>query len=106
MDGDEPCPPGIIKSRILAGIGAETDIYSGLGDSYYRPPHQSVAQVIDDIFEFRNRLVHGAWAPSAWVQPTSNSAFGSTWLARTDVPALRRQAGTLRAGLKKKLSAL
>lgn len=102
-DGDEPCDPKVLKQRILQSIGADTDIYAQIEHrSLYAPKPLPVKEVIDNMFELRNRFVHGAWAPRAWLDTPMRKGISDRPLTLVDV--LREAAGfILRAGIKKKL---
>jgi hypothetical protein len=102
--GEEPSPLSVIKERILESLGPVTDIYSDFERrSHYAPNPVFVKDVLDNMFELRNRFIHGAWAPKSWLDRPMRRAISGGTLALPDV--LREAASfILRAGLKKLLS--
>jgi hypothetical protein len=101
--GDEPCSFEVIKERILQSVGPDTDIYEEAeGRAIYAPNALLVNDVIDKMFELRDRFVHGAWAPKSWLDKPMRSKISGGSLTLPDV--LREAASfILRTGIKKKL---
>lgn len=104
-DGDEPCSRDTIKSRILDSVGHNTDIYSEFEDrNLYAPDPVFVKDILDKMFELRDRFVHGAWTPKSWLEKPKRRAISGGLLTWPDV--LREAASfILRTGVKRKLLA-
>ncbi len=106
-EADEPCPVAELKQRILRSIGPRTDIYRELqGEekrSFYAPtPTLLVKDIIDEMFQLRNRFIHGVWAPQPWLEKTMRKSLSSRPLTLPDV--LREAASfILRTGIKNTL---
>jgi hypothetical protein len=102
-DGEEPCALELIKKRILDSVGPNTDIYSGFeARSLYAPDPLFVKDVVDRMFELRDRFIHGAWAPKVWLDRPMRKAISGGPLTLPDV--LREAASfILRTGIKRKL---
>jgi hypothetical protein len=101
-DGDVPRPGKVIKERLLESIGRKADIYQDV-EAPYRPEPIEVQRILDEMFQLRNRLVHGAWAPVPWLQKIIRKDISGAAVALPDV--LREAASfILRTGLKKTLS--
>jgi hypothetical protein len=101
-DNEDPCPPGAIRERILEDIGPDTDIYEGRYRPSSNPKPVLLGQVLDNLFELRDRLIHGAWAPKSWFETTVRIDVAGAPVALPD--ALREAASfVLRSGLQKKL---
>jgi hypothetical protein len=102
-DGDEPCTLNTIKSRIVESVGPNTDIYTEFeGRSLYAPNPVFVKDILDDMFELRDRFIHGAWTPKSWLDKPKRNAISGGLLNWPDV--LREAASfILRTGIKKKL---
>jgi len=102
-EGDEPCTVNTIKSRIVESVGPNTDIYSQFeARNLYAPDPVFVKDVLDDMFELRDRFIHGAWTPKSWIDKPKRKAISGGLLTWPDV--LREAASfILRAGIKKQL---
>ncbi len=62
----EPNSQSELISRIGECIGADTDLYAESAmSSYFENSPRTVREMISDLFELRNRLVHGLWVPSS-----------------------------------------
>jgi len=98
-NGDEPSRPEQIKQRIIDTIGQETDIYKDFKNrDLYAPDPLRVSEVLDSMFEMRNRLVHGSWVPADWFHKTIRQSISSQSLTLADI--LREAASfILRNGL-------
>jgi hypothetical protein len=99
--GDEPCGLDEIKARILRSVGPDTDIYEGMeGRWMYAPKPLLVKDVLDNLFELRDRFIHGAWAPKSWLEKSMRPAISGRPLTLPDV--LREAASfILRIGIQK-----
>jgi hypothetical protein len=101
--GDEPCAVDTIKKRIAEVVGLDTDIYAEFEqrDLYATKPVK-VGEVLDEMFELRNRFVHGAWVPKSWFDRQGRMAISGAPLTIADV--LREAASfMLRAGIRNRL---
>jgi hypothetical protein len=99
----EPCTYEVIKERILESVGPDADIYAeSVGRALYAPNALFVSDVVDKMFELRNRFIHGVWAPKSWLDKPMRNAISGGSLTLPDV--LREAASfILRTGIKKKL---
>jgi hypothetical protein len=103
-EDEEPCSDGMLRERIVQDIGPSTDIYEGRYVHPAAPGPERLSQALDDLFELRDRLVHGAWAPKSWFEKTVRLDITGTPVSLPD--ALREAASfILRTGLQKKLLA-
>jgi hypothetical protein len=101
--GDEPCDVETIKARVADVVGLNTDIYEEFDqrDLYAAKPVR-VGDVLDQMFELRNRFVHGAWVPKAWFDQNVRMAISGGTLTTADV--VREAASfVLRSGIRHKL---
>src|SRR5580700_3774966 len=84
--GEEPSPREIIKDRILESVGPATDIYRDFEcESPYVPDPVLVKDIVDNMFELRDRFVHGSWAPKSWLDKPMRRAISGSTLALPDV---------------------
>jgi hypothetical protein len=100
---DEPCDVKTIKARIADVVGLTTDIYTEFDqrDLYAAKPVR-VGDVLDQMFELRNRFVHGAWVPKAWFDQNVRMAISGGSLTMADV--VREAASfVLRSGIRHRL---
>jgi hypothetical protein len=101
--GEEPCAVNTIKKRIADVVGLDTDIYSEFEQrDLYVSKAVKVGEVLDDMFELRNRLVHGAWIPQSWFDRKVRMAISGGPLTIADVV---REAASfiLRTGIRNRL---
>jgi hypothetical protein len=101
--GDEPCTVNTIKSRIAESVGSSTDIYREFADrNLYAPDPVFVKDILDDMFELRDRFIHGAWTPKSWLDRPKRKAISGGLLNWPDI--LREAASfVLRTGIKNRL---
>jgi hypothetical protein len=103
-EDEEPFSVGALKERILRDIDPDTDIYEGHYRSSANLSPVRLGQILDNLFDLRNRLVHGAWAPKTWFEKTVRIDITGTPVSLPD--ALREAASfILRTGLQKELLA-
>jgi hypothetical protein len=101
--GDEPCDVETIKARIADVVGLNTDIYKEFEQrDLYATEAVTVGEVLDRMFELRNRFVHGAWVPKAWFDQSMRMAISGGSLSIADVV---REAASfiLRSGIQHRL---
>ena len=101
--GDEPCAADTIKKRIAEVVGLDTDIYAEFEQrDLYAAKAVRVGEVLDEMFELRNRFVHGAWVPKPWFDREIRMAISGGPLTIADVV---REAASfiLRVGIQKRL---
>lgn len=101
--GDEPCDTETIKTRIADVVGLGTDIYKEFDQrDLYAAKAVPVGDVLDRMFELRNRLVHGAWIPKDWFEQNVRMAISGAPLTIADV--VREAASfVLRSGIRQRL---
>lgn len=101
--GDEPSDVKTIKARIAEVVGLDTDIYEEFDQrDLYAAKAVPVGEVLDQMFELRNRFVHGAWVPKEWFNENVRMAISGGSLTMADVV---REAASfiLRSGIRHKL---
>jgi hypothetical protein len=67
-------------------VGADTDLYAESAmSSYFGNSPRTVRELISELFELRNRLVHGLWVPSSLEQKTGHGTPGGQPVPYADV---------------------
>jgi len=59
-----------LQRKIAAAVPLDTNIYEHWGEYAYLPgpfPVLRLGEIIDDMFELRNRFAHGLWVPQQWI---------------------------------------
>src|SRR5262244_3333637 len=103
-NSDEPPLVQTIKERALQSIGPDRDIYEAFEDrDLYHADPVLVKDVIDEMFNLRERFVRGSWAPKSWFSRSMRDAIRGGAVNFVDV--LREAASfILRAGIKAALT--
>jgi hypothetical protein len=82
----EPPPRDELLRRIMTSVGPDSDVYEGSEmRDYLGPSTLTVRDVVSDLFDLRDRFVHGMWIPDEWKNRVGHGTPGGTAVPYADV---------------------